>query len=534
VLGNMGFVHRRTVAELTPALLEAVDDEETSVRANAAYLLAELGPVEAAPVWLRWLTSDSEDLRVQAGLGLKQLERVEQGLAPSLLVALQSGYRSARLHAAEALFRLESVDSLQPPEVLEALRCPEVNNDFDVAETVGWLMARNAREQLPKLARGLAEEPAAVRLVVLKGLYLSKFNTPGLARLVASMGTDTTRPVRSWAIVASAALERSHLSPWVESLTDAFEQAHSLDVRRAALRLLADAGEIAAASVPRVLNQRAALGGSADEIPIEAFGPQAVPHIYSAMNAGKIQRHEGLVWLGKLKVERAVLLIDEAIAQGFVNQALEALGLFGDAGLSRAGVFLGDSTKVDLHPAAIRGLRYVPQQAVPLLSRQLTTGTPASKRAAAVFSAKHGLGALLPELTRGLRDASERVQIASACALVRLGQPVLAGDILVRHFQLGTDAAFLEVVETGAYLPQLLPLALERLSDPAKCFAVIGAIGVLAAQATTEDRQRAIDTLHGVSGMWAPLRAHTARTAARLRRPDLDDPFPTLKELPFS
>ena len=99
-LGHLGPQAKNAV----PALEEALKDEEAEVRAQAAQALAAIGEEAVQPL-TKALSDDNRQMRMGAALALGRMGRKAQAAAPALAEALEDRDISVRCHAAQALWR---------------------------------------------------------------------------------------------------------------------------------------------------------------------------------------------------------------------------------------------------------------------------------------------------------------------------------------------------------------------------------------------------------------------------------------------
>jgi HEAT repeat protein len=454
ILGRGGFVPRPTIDKLAPALVRCIEGKNRNVRVNALNLLVDLGPASAQPVLLRLIDGDDSELRSWAASGLKKLQRCGPDLLEPLLAALGNRDNWVRIRACEALFRLDDVHEIPVARLLASLRAlRDPATDVVASETMAWLLARNAASDVPQLVDGLASDVFGIRLASLKALYLLEpIDESVLPRVEALVDDDPAIGV--WATIASARFApREDLPRRIPSLTDViarrdWPQGNQHDFRLAAFGLLAGLGERAAASVPAILAAKTLFGRTAWETPIEAFGASAIPQIHTAIESGVVEDYDGIVWLGKLRDAGALALVDRMVAKGrYPHTAAECYGLFGNEGVARVSALLRDPARAGLAGYAVAGLRHAGDEALPLLADTLKAGSPAAKRSAAFVAAgseddltfrswggprvsKTSFAALRPQLADLLDDATPDVRVASACALIRLGDGDRAREVL--------------------------------------------------------------------------------------------------------
>lgn len=419
------------------------------------------------------------------------------------------------------------------PTLVNALTVLKEPRDTAVAETLAWLLARNGKNQAPELIQRLSHAFFAVRLGALKALFYLKAIGSALEHAKALLN-DEMLPIRMWATVAiaSAHTSETELQASVPSLTKVistpWEDYQSSELKWVAVRLLASAGGVAATSVPAILANWN-FGGTAWELPIEAFGASAIPHIYDAIKAGSVKEHDGLVWLAKLSAPGAIEFADRIVEKGSkAHYAATCYGLLGSEGLERARQLLKDPARVDLQSYVVQGLRHAGKEAATPIAEVLHSGSREGKQSAASVAGELRLGELEKELSAATKDQFEDVRIASACALFQLGRREASGQVLLREWDRYADHVVVAIVNTRIQATELLPLLLARLSEPDNCTSTaIKAVGVLAAAASKEERGRIVGKLRDISGLWDPLRKDAVTTAAKLENPHIEVPFPT-------
>lgn len=534
IVRSGGFVDRETVGALAPALVDLLDDKNGTVRENALDFLIQLGPSAAQPVLLRLIESDDFELRDNAATGLEKLEHCGSELVQPLLAAFQKQDYSVRLRACEALYRLENVDELPISMLFAALATLRDPSDTGVAETMAWLLARSGKDEVFELAERLSHDSFAVRLGAVKALYYLKRVGSELPR-VKALVNDEMLPTRTWATIAiaDAHTNENELRDSIPALTNVISipwaDYQSAEAKWATVRLLAKAGEAAASAVPAILANWS-FGGTAWDLPIEAFGTSAIPHVHAAIESGSIKDHRGLVWLAKLGAPGALELADRIVAKrAYAHYAAVCYGLLGAEGVERARQLLKDPANALFHGYVVQGLRYADKKAIPLIADVLRSGSREGKQSAANVVGAARIGELESELTEAAEDEFEEVRIASACALYRMGRREASVEILRREWNRYADHVLVAIGGTRTSVTELLPLVLARLSEPDNCTStVVDVIGVLAGAIPQEDRLPIIDTLRAVSGLWDTLRRDAMTTAAKLERPDIDVPFPSI------
>jgi HEAT repeats len=150
----------------TPALMEALQDEEAEVRLQAALALAAIGKTAVQPL-TKALQDDNRLKRMGAALALVRMDRKAEAAAPVLTEALEDRDISVRCHAAQALWRVTGNAQLAVPGLVEALKHHQSTVRDSAITTLNWIgpdaqMAAPALRELlkdadPHLRERLAE-----------------------------------------------------------------------------------------------------------------------------------------------------------------------------------------------------------------------------------------------------------------------------------------------------------------------------------------------------------------------------------------
>lgn len=533
---GLGCVQRHNADALATALPDCINDGNETTRRNAVELLGELGPSSAQSVLLRLIDSDEhEELRSWAAIGLKKLARCGSELLDPFLAALHNEERSVRIEACRALYRLENANEIRIASLLDALASlPDPSRNLGTSETMAWLLARNGKGNIPELVRGLESESSAVRLACLKALYYMDCvdaDVAGRARKLLDDKDVLAIPAWTTVALARACSSDETFARWIPSLVDVLRipwaDYLSSELKRAALNLLAKAAASAVSAVPVILGVRDQFGGTAWELPIEAFGRDAIPHIYAALTAGTIRDYEAVVWLAKLGDADALGLVDVIVAkESYAHYAAQCYGLMGHAGLDRARRLLEDPSRANIHRFIVAGLGHG-KSGISLMSEVLRSGSRAAQVAVAELAGRAKLAELEPQLTSALENEYSGVRNTSACALVRLGHTERPTRILLDEWGRDPFSVTTPLLQTRAVVTDLVPSALGMLAEPENCGpSAVQVLGLLAVAVSVEDKQRVIDTLRDLSGLWSPLRKEAVIVASKLERPDIEVPFP--------
>jgi HEAT repeat protein len=531
VAHRTGFVDAALVDRIAPELVELLAIKNRTARINALDLLIELGPTSTASALLNLLSDSDPELSERAAKGLRQLQRCDEHLLATLLTTLSNRSGEVAVFACEALYRLQNVEEIAVPDLLAALSS---TSNLRVGETMAWLLARNGEKNVPDLVAALSSSSPSVRLGAVKALYLLHVAKQAPAALMDALLHEEHLPIRAWTTVAvtdsTGAPSDASLQSLAELLQIEPSAYHSPELLRESIRLLARAGERASGHVSQVLARRRQLGGTAWQLPIEAFGYAAIPQIRAAVTAGHVARHESFVWFGKLGFVEALTELDDLVKSGEgAGPAASCYGLFGPEGLKRAESVLDDPSRVSVHAQAVEGLTSAGEAALPIVAKALASGAQQTKLAAAHTMADVGVDTAVPYLVRALQDSVDRVRIASACALMKIRHSDQALQLLKAEWEQAPAVVASELERSGAGILELLPQVLAALTEPDLCSYVIGAARVMGEHSTGEARVHIVDTLARMSGLWTSLRSKAVTAAALLQRPSVAVPFPTLR-----
>ena len=110
-----------------PVLVEALDDEDSSVRKDAAIALGQIGPASkgAVPVLIGTLKDDDADVREAAVYTLGRIGPAAKEAVPALIETLKDEDIYVRLYTAGALGQIGHAAKDAVPALREALKDPE-------------------------------------------------------------------------------------------------------------------------------------------------------------------------------------------------------------------------------------------------------------------------------------------------------------------------------------------------------------------------------------------------------------------------
>jgi HEAT repeat protein len=277
-LGQMG------ATDAVPALIQALEDRESSVRANAAASLWKLGDVSrpAMPALRRALNDPHPGVISNAAGALVMLGVPRTELAPV--------YKRLLLEK-ECRYRIKGIRGLMdqvPPtdlfhDALECSRDPDLDNKFAAGDLLRELMDAKNREMIPLILDALKESgdnnasdlalaivkfkpPVAEAVLVLENLLRSAnpvnrsvaATSLGLLKgealvalptLVKVLGSDPDAGVREAAAKAIGAMGKSAREA-VPALIQAAKDDRWPKVRQAAIQALGEMGEGASEAIP--------------------------------------------------------------------------------------------------------------------------------------------------------------------------------------------------------------------------------------------------------------------------------------------
>jgi HEAT repeat protein len=455
-------------APAVPALIQALGDSDSAVRAAAAWALGKLGDPQAVPALIKalgdWGDWWSEDVRAAAAWALGKLG--DPQAVPALIQALGDSDSAVRRAAAEALGAIGDPQAV--PALIQALGDRGSDVRRAAAEALGaigdpqavpplsvWAHAGEdaARDALQTLGHPMLDLPQAVAQVVAQGAWgvliraltctqvrevVVGLGAPAVPALIQALG-DWSENVRRAAAEALGKLgDPQAVPPLIQALGDRSE-----NVRRAAAEALGKLGDPQA--VPALIE---ALGDWGDlwsenvrRAAAEALGklgdPQAVPPLSVWAHAGEDAARNALQTLGHpmLDLPQAVA---QVVAQGAwgvliraltctqVREVVVGLGAPAVPALIQA---LGDSDW-DVRRAAAEALgKLGDPQAVPALIGALgewgDLWSENVRRAAAEALGKLGDPQAVPALIQALGDSDWDVRRAAAEALAKIGTPAV-------------------------------------------------------------------------------------------------------------
>ena len=251
-LGQMG------ATDAVPSLIAALEDEDKSVRANAAASLWNLGDVSrpAMPALKKALTDPYAGVVGNAAGALVKLGVPKTELAPA--------YKRLLLEK-KCRFRIRGLKGLMgqvPPtdlfhDALECSRDDELDNRFDAGDVLRELMDEKNRTMVPLILEALKKSgdnnvsDLALAIVQFKPHVTEA--VPILEKLLRSSNPDTRRVVAS-----SLGLLKETALDALPTLIKLLESDSDAEVREAAAKAIGDIGKKAKEAVPALI--RAAKG----------------------------------------------------------------------------------------------------------------------------------------------------------------------------------------------------------------------------------------------------------------------------------
>lgn len=146
-----------------PALIEAMQDEDSSMRESAIYALWWMQPqtdpeaTEVVLALIKALGDENSDVRVRAADALGQIGPKASAAVPALIEALKDEDSSVRKSAAEALGKIGSETSVAVPALIKALK----DEDSSVGSAAAYSLQQigpEASESVPALIEALGDE----------------------------------------------------------------------------------------------------------------------------------------------------------------------------------------------------------------------------------------------------------------------------------------------------------------------------------------------------------------------------------------
>ena len=153
-LGHLGPIDVRVVR----ALILALRDEDPRIRHASASALLALGAAAEPAVPALIGALDDAPLRLEVLFALKAIGPKAKPAVPALIALLKTATGYDRLHAAEALWRIDQDVDVVVPALVESLKDPFLPIRRDAANALGEVGPR-ARDAVPALVAARDYEP---------------------------------------------------------------------------------------------------------------------------------------------------------------------------------------------------------------------------------------------------------------------------------------------------------------------------------------------------------------------------------------
>jgi len=167
--------------ELSPLLMDALDDPNRDVRETAAYVLGEMRWREAVPKLIERL-SDDDRIYVASRTATALGKIGDPAAIHGLIITLYDSYSSTRREAAEALGILKSQEAV--PELIAILDDPASEVRGAAAEALGKIGDSSAEEGLMQLLDDNAQIHGVYLVSQLASKALRKLGTPSALKAV--------------------------------------------------------------------------------------------------------------------------------------------------------------------------------------------------------------------------------------------------------------------------------------------------------------------------------------------------------------
>lgn len=204
-LGRLG----PTAQAAGPALLEAVQTAEASVREQALHALALIQPPEAATAFTAGLKDSSAEIRRMASAGWRRAQSIPDDAVASLVEALRDPELAVRANVAYALSRLDTLPDAAIPLLVECIAAPSNGLRLHAA----LALQKAATKVDAAVWRSIIDDPnMSVRLIAARAL------------LAETSGRTAVLPVLADALANASAGYRRAALQLIETLADPPEE----------------------------------------------------------------------------------------------------------------------------------------------------------------------------------------------------------------------------------------------------------------------------------------------------------------------
>jgi len=270
--------------EAQDLMKELANSRDESVRAQAAWQLGQMGATDAVPALIQALEDKDYSVRANAAGSLWHLGDVAKPAMPALRKALADSYPGVVANAAGALvmlgvprtelapvyqrllleekcrFRIQGIRGLMdqvPPtdlfrDALECSRDPDPDNKFAAGDLLRELMAAKNRTMIPLILDALKEagdnNASDLALAIVKFRPPVAEAVPALENLLRS-----ANPINRSVAAASLGLLKDEALDALPTLVNLLESDPDAGVREAAAKAIADIGNRAKEAVPALI-----------------------------------------------------------------------------------------------------------------------------------------------------------------------------------------------------------------------------------------------------------------------------------------
>ena len=181
-----------------PALIQALNDKEESVRAQAAKALGAIGDASSVPQLVAALNDPQPSVRGACAESLGKMRAIAS--VPALAQKLSDPEACVAVKCAQALWRIERKPDLAVPVLIRALRDRRAGSD---AKFVLGEIGAAAKDAVPALVQSLREERVArpLRTPPSAALALGRIGAPAVPELISEL-TNGHSEVRTSAAIA--------------------------------------------------------------------------------------------------------------------------------------------------------------------------------------------------------------------------------------------------------------------------------------------------------------------------------------------
>jgi len=398
-----------------PALIKALEDQNSFVRRSAALALGRIGPSAraAVPTLVRGCKDKEEIVRGAAAKALGEIGLPAESAISALMERLKDENTSVRNRAANSLSKMGAV---AVPTLMEAINDDQALIRRYAVNTLGRIGPEAVRA-VPALIEALKSDDALLGNYAAYALgKIGAAAVPGLTKAMKEIGPE----VRGLAATAFEKMGKEARTA-LPALTQALKDSNPR-VRRYAARALGGIGSEAQAAIPTLMKALRDDNGSVRGAAARALaqiGPAPLPMLRDALkDKDPLLRRVAVVALAQAGLEAIEPLRDGLADDNSLVRAAAAAGLLkmGPPAVSALVAVLKNDNQLARRSAA-KALLRVDSIAIPELIKALMDEEPFVRRSAANALVKIG-PAVFPELTKVLKDERRYVR-SSAASIVR-------------------------------------------------------------------------------------------------------------------